>query len=49
MSFEPIRVERPSAIPGRVFAVRWECSSCHGKIDRTDRFCRHCGEQVASR
>ena len=25
---------------------RYVCPECHGTIDRTDRWCRHCGQAV---
>lgn len=46
MNVPPIRIERPSATPGRVFSIEWQCPYCHGKVDKLDAFCRSCGRQM---
>jgi len=47
-SLSPIRVEKPSGTPGRVFSIGWVCPRCHGKVDKIDPFCRNCGIRMLS-
>ena len=39
-------VPRPIEIEGGGSSWWHVCPECHGAIDRSDRFCRHCGQAV---
>jgi len=48
VSYSPDYIGRPERWEIRSFTGMgqqrmWLCSECKGKIDRHDKFCRHCG------
>lgn len=45
----------PKSIPADIYAVKineasqwvYECSDCHSRVSKPDKFCRHCGRKFS--